>query len=231
MDATITNGYRRRILFKVIIRFIMAFIFIGILLFFPAGTLKYYNGWLFMAGLMIPMLFVMIYFYFTDPELLEKRINTKEKEDVQKAYIKLSIAFYVGVYIIPGLDFRYSWSDVPLWLVLVSLALMISGYVMFIFVLLQNRYASRVVEIQNEQKLIDTGLYSIVRHPMYLAASIIYIPSALVLGSYVALIPMLLLPLLLAFRIKNEEKVLRQGLPGYDEYMKKVRYRMVPFIW
>lgn len=231
MDATITNGYRRRILFKVIIRFIIAFIFIGILLFFPAGTLKYYNGWLFMAGLMIPMLFVMIYFYFTDPELLEKRINTKEKEDVQKAYIKLSIAFYVGVYIIPGLDFRYSWSDVPLWLVLVSLALMISGYVMFIFVLLQNRYASRVVEIQNEQKLIDTGLYSIVRHPMYLAASIIYIPSALVLGSYVALIPMLLLPLLLAFRIKNEEKVLLKGLPGYDEYMKKVRYRMVPFIW
>lgn len=231
MDATITDGYRKRILFKVIIRFLLAFIFIGILLFVPAGTLKYYNGWLFMAGLMIPMLFVMIYFYFTDPELLEKRINTKEKEDVQKAYIKLSIAFYVGVYIIPGLDFRYNWSEVPLWLVLVSLALMISGYVMFIFVLLQNRYASRVVEIQNEQKLIDTGLYSIVRHPMYLAASIIYIPSALVLGSYVALIPMLLLPLLLAFRIKNEEKVLLKGLPGYDEYMKKVQYRMVPFIW
>jgi len=232
MNATITkNELRRKILLKVLIRFILAFIFIGILLFVPAGSLKYFNGWLFIAGLLIPMTFALIYLYINDPELLEKRINLKEKEDAQKKYIKLSIIFYIVVYIIPGLDYRFNCSDVPMWLVLVSLAVMTCGYVMFIFVMLQNRYASRVVEIQNEQKLIDNGLYSIVRHPMYLSATILYIPSSIVLGSYFALIPMLLLPFLLAFRIKNEEKVLLSGLSGYEEYMKKVRYRLIPFIW
>ena len=232
MNATITkNELRRKILLKVLIRFFLVFIFIGILLFVPAGSLKYFNGWLFIAGLLIPMTFALIYLYINDPELLEKRINLKEKEDAQKKYIKLSIIFYIVVYIIPGLDYRFNWSNVPMWLVLVSLTVMICGYVMFIIVMLQNRYASRVIEIQNEQKLIDNGLYSIVRHPMYLSATILYLPSSIVLGSYFALIPMLLLPFLLAFRIKNEEKVLSEGLPGYEEYMKKVRYRMIPFIW
>ena len=232
MNATITkNELRRKILLKVLIRFFLVFIFIGILLFVPAGSLKYFNGWLFIAGLLIPMTFALIYLYINDPELLEKRINLKEKEDAQKKYIKLSIIFYIVVYIIPGLDYRFNWSNVPMWLVLVSLTVMIFGYVMFIIVMLQNRYASRVIEIQNEQKLIDNGLYSIVRHPMYLSATILYLPSSIVLGSYFALIPMLLLPFLLAFRIKNEEKVLSEGLPGYEEYMKKVRYRMIPFIW
>ncbi|HUS87646.1 MAG TPA: isoprenylcysteine carboxylmethyltransferase family protein [Bacteroidales bacterium] len=232
MNATITkNELRRKILLKVLIRFFLVFIFIGILLFVPAGSLKYFNGWLFIAGLLIPMTFALIYLYINDPELLEKRINLKEKEDAQKKYIKLSIIFYIVVYIIPGLDYRFNWSNVPMWLVLVSLTVMIFGYVMFIIVMLQNRYASRVIEIQNEQKLIDNGLYSIVRHPMYLSATILYLSSSIVLGSYFALIPMLLLPFLLAFRIKNEEKVLSEGLPGYEEYMKKVRYRMIPFIW
>ena len=154
MNATITkNELRRKILLKVLIRFILAFIFIGILLFVPAGSLKYFNGWLFIAGLLIPMTFALIYLYINDPELLEKRINLKEKEDAQKKYIKLSIIFYIVVYIIPGLDYRFNWSDVPMWLVLVSLTVMTCGYVMFIIVMLQNRYASRVIEIQNEQKL------------------------------------------------------------------------------
>jgi protein-S-isoprenylcysteine O-methyltransferase Ste14 len=232
MNATITkNELRRKILLKVLIRFFLAFIFISILLFVPAGSLKYLNGWLFIAGLLIPMTFASVYLYINDPELLEKRINLKEKEDAQKKYIKLSIIFYIVVYIIPGLDYRFKWSDVPMWLVLVSLTVMICGYVMFIIVMLQNRYASRIIEIQNEQKLIDTGLYSIVRHPMYLSATILYLPSSIVLGSYFALIPMLLLPFLLAFRIKNEEKVLLAGLPGYEEYIKKIRYRMIPFVW
>jgi protein-S-isoprenylcysteine O-methyltransferase Ste14 len=225
------NELRRKILLTVLFRFLLAFIFIGILLFVPAGSLKYFNGWLFIAGLLVPMSFAMIYLYINDPELLEKRMNLKEKENAQKKYVKLSIIFYIVAYIFPGLDYRFNWSYVPMWLVLVSLTVMICGYVMFIIVMMQNRYASRVIEIQNEQKLIDYGLYSIVRHPMYLSATILYISSALVLGSYFALIPMLILPFLLAFRIKNEEKVLLSGLPGYEEYMKKVRYRLIPFIW
>ena len=232
MNATATKSeLRKRILPKVLIRFILAIVFIGILLFVPAGSLKFSNGWLFIAGLLLPMTFTLIYLYINDPELLEKRINLKEREDAQKKYIKLSLIFYIVVYIIPGLDYRFGWSSVPSWLILVSLIIMVWGYIMFIIVMMQNRYASRVIEIQNEQKLIDTGLYSIVRHPMYLAATILYLSSSIVLGSYFTLIPMLLLPFLLAFRIKNEEKVLLSGLPGYEEYMKKVKYRLIPFIW
>jgi protein-S-isoprenylcysteine O-methyltransferase Ste14 len=181
MNATITkNKLRRKILLKGLIRFILVFIFIGILLFVPAGSLNFFNGWLFIAGLFVPMTFALIYLYINDPELLEKRINLKEKEDAQKKYIKLSMIFSIVVYIIPGLDYRFNWSDVPMWFVLVSLLVMICGYIMFIIVMLQNRYASRVIEIQDEQKLIDTGLYSIVRHPMYLSATILYVPSSIV---------------------------------------------------
>jgi len=226
-----TNESRIKILLKVLIRFFLVFIFIGILIFLSAGTLKFFNGWLFIAGLLIPMTFTLIYLLIKDLELLEKRMKIKETENAQKKYIKLSILLFVIAYIIPGLDFRFKWSSVPMWLVMVSLIIMICAYIGFIIVMLQNRYASRVIEIQNEQKLIDTGLYSFVRHPMYLSASILYIASSLVLGSYYTLIPMLLLPFLLSYRIKNEEKVLLKGLSGYEEYTKRVKYRMLPFIW
>jgi protein-S-isoprenylcysteine O-methyltransferase Ste14 len=222
---------KKKILVKVLVRYILAFVFIGLLIFIPAGTLDFLNGWIFIAGLIVPMTFTLIYLLVKDPELLEKRIKLKEKEDAQKRYIKLSILLYIVAYIIPGLDYRYNWSNVPIWLVIVALVVMIFGYVMFITVMLQNRYASRVIEIQDNQKLIDTGLYSIVRHPMYLAATILYLASTIVLGSYYTLIPMILLSFLLAFRIINEEKVLKQGLHGYKEYMEKVKYRLIPFIW
>jgi protein-S-isoprenylcysteine O-methyltransferase Ste14 len=163
--------------------------------------------------------------------LLEKRINLNEKEREQKKYVRLSMILFVVAYVIPGLDFRFGWSNVPLWLVLVSLALMITGYILFIVVIIQNRYASRVIEIQHEQKLIDTGLYSVVRHPMYMAATILYLSSPLVLGSVYALIPMALLPFLLGYRIINEEKVLLKGLQGYEGYVNKVKFRMIPFVW
>ena len=229
--AITTTQAGNKLLLKVLIRFLFAFIFIGVLIFVPAGTIKFLNGWLFIGGILLPMTFTLIYFYNKDPELLEKRINMKEREDAQKKYLKLSLILFVVAYIIPGLDYRFHWSEVPMWLVLVALVIMICGYIMFIVVMMQNRYASRVIEIQLEQKLIDTGLYSVVRHPMYLAATILYVASTLVLGSYYALIPMLFLPFLLALRINNEEKVLLKGLPGYEAYMKKVKYRMIPFIW
>ena len=225
------KSQRMQIFIKAIVRFLLGFLFISLLIFIPAGTLRFFNGWIFIAGLLLPMIFALTYLVIKDPELLEKRINLKEKEAEQKKYVKLSILIYVIAYIIPGLDYRFGWSDVPLWLVFGSLALMLTGYVMFIIVMLQNRYASRVIEIQKEQKLIDTGLYSVVRHPMYLAATILYLASSLVLGSYYTLIPMALLPFLLGYRIINEEKVLQKGLPGYEKYMEKTKYRMIPFIW
>jgi protein-S-isoprenylcysteine O-methyltransferase Ste14 len=232
MNSTIsTNLSGYKLFLNVLFRFIFAFIFISLLIFVPAGTTKFLNGWLFILGLMVPMIFTLLFLYFKDPELLEKRMNMKEKEDAQKKYIKISLFIYIIAYIIPGLDYRFQWSDVPLWLVAFALFSMIGGYAMFVAVMIQNRYASRIIEIQREQKLIDTGLYSVVRHPMYLAATILYLSSSLVLGSYYALIPMFFLPFLLAFRIINEEKVLLQGLPGYESYMKKVKYRFIPFIW
>jgi len=229
--VTSTNELRIKILPKVLTRFLLVFVMIGVLIFVPAGTLRFFNGWLFIGGLIFPMIIALAFLITKDPELLEKRINLKEKEDAQKKYIRLSVLLFIIAYIIPGLDYRFKWSAVPGWLVYVSLILMVGGYVMFMVVMLQNRYASRIIEIQNEQKLIDTGLYSVVRHPMYLSAIILYLASSLVLGSYYALIPMSLLPFLLAFRIINEEKVLLKGLPGYDEYKKRVRYRLIPLIW
>jgi protein-S-isoprenylcysteine O-methyltransferase Ste14 len=226
-----SNDFRRKILPKVFSRFFMGFVIIALVIFVPAGTIHFVNGWIFIAGLLLPMTFAMTYLLYKDPELLEKRVNLKEREAAQKKYVRFSLLIFVVAYIVPGLDFRYHWSSVPLWLVLIALVLMLSGYIMFIAVMLQNRYASRVIEIQSEQKLIDTGLYKVVRHPMYLAATILYMSSSLVLGSYYALIPMAVLPFLLAFRIINEEKVLMTGLPGYQEYTKKVKYRMIPFIW
>jgi protein-S-isoprenylcysteine O-methyltransferase Ste14 len=229
--STNIGSFRRQVFIKAFIRFLLGFLFISLLIFLPAGTLHFFNGWLFIAGLLLPMIFALIYLILKDPELLEKRINLKEKEEEQKKYVKLSVSLYVIAYIIPGLDYRFGWSEVPLWLVLVSLVLMLAGYAMFMIVMLQNRYASRVIEIQKEQKLIDTGLYSVVRHPMYLAATILYLASSLVLGSYYTLIPMAILPFLLGYRIIGEEKVLLKGLPGYEKYKEKTKYRMIPFIW
>ncbi|MCL4539793.1 MAG: isoprenylcysteine carboxylmethyltransferase family protein, partial [Bacteroidetes bacterium] len=143
----------------------------------------------------------------------------------------ISIVFFIISFLIPGLDYRYQWSAVPLWLVILSTLLMVFGYVMFIAAMIQNSYASRVIEIQENQRVIDTGLYSIVRHPMYLAASILYLFSPIVLGSFYGVIPMLLLPFVLAYRIRNEEDVLVNGLEGYKEYMQKVKYRLIPHVW
>jgi protein-S-isoprenylcysteine O-methyltransferase Ste14 len=214
-----------------LIRYLSALLFVGILIFLPAGSLKFWNGWLFLGSLFIPMIFVMVYLLIKDPQLLVKRMKTNEKEKTQKLYLILSIFVSIVTFVLPGLDYRYQWSSVPLWLIILSTLLMITGYFMFFVVMKQNSYASRVIEIQDEQKLIDTGMYSFVRHPMYFSATILYFFVPLVLGSYYAMIPMVFMPGLLAIRILNEEKVLLKGLKGYDEYMKKVRYRFLPYIW
>jgi protein-S-isoprenylcysteine O-methyltransferase Ste14 len=221
----------KKLLLRTITRYFIVLLFTGMLLFLPAGTFAFRNAWIFIGVLFIPMFFVLIYLIINDPGLLEKRMKTDEKEKPQKVYLVLSLIVTVIIYIVPGLDYRNNWSSVPMPVVIGSTVFVLIGYLMFFIVMKQNSYASRVIEIQKEQKLIETGLYSVVRHPMYLAATILFGFSPLVLGSYYALIPMLFIPILLIIRIKNEEKVLMNGLKGYDEYMKKVRYRIIPYIW
>ena len=222
---------RRHLITRSVFMYLSSLIFVGLMVFLPAGSLNYWNGWLFIGVLFTAMVIVLAFLLVKDPDLLAKRLKTKEKEKPQKAYVILSIVVLLFTFIIPGLDYRFHWSDVSIPVVIVSTVIMMAGYLIFFAVMRQNTYASRVIEIQEGQKLIDTGLYSLVRHPMYLGGSILYLSAPLVLGSWYALIPAALIPVILIIRIMNEEKVLVNGLKGYPEYMKKVKYRFIPYIW
>jgi protein-S-isoprenylcysteine O-methyltransferase Ste14 len=230
-ETTMTAEAKRKILAMVLTRFSLGLAVMGALFFLSAGTIRYLNGWLFILGLTAPMIFTLVYLYRNDPAFLEKRMRTKEKEGTQRKYLMLALPLYLVALVIPGLDYRFGWSHVPLWLSLAALAAMIGGYLMFVLVMNENRYASRVVEIQEGQKLIDTGLYAVVRHPMYLAMVVLYLSASLVLGSYYSLIPMAIFLSTLVIRITNEEKVLLAGLPGYADYAKRVRCRLIPLVW
>jgi protein-S-isoprenylcysteine O-methyltransferase Ste14 len=231
IDSDTDQISRSKLLKAVLVKFISAIILLAVMFFLPAGSIEYWNAWIYIITLSLCMTVTLIYLFIKDPALLEKRMQLKEKEKEQKVYVKLSFLIFLISFLIPGFDYRYKLSNVPLSLVFIAVGCMIIGYILFVFVMKQNSYASRVIEIQDKQKLIDTGLYSIVRHPMYMSASIIYIASPIVLGSYYGLIPILFLPVLLGYRIKNEEKVLMAGLEGYEEYTKHVKYRLIPFIW
>ena len=230
-ELTSTSLSSRELLRAVSIRLSLGAIVIGALLFGPAGGLSYWNGWLFMVTLFGPMTIALVYLYRKDRSLLEKRLRSREKQKEQKIYVKLSLVWFVFSFLVPGFDYRFGWSDVPMWLIFVSVAVMIFGYVLFIVAMVQNTFASRVIEIQQNQRVIDTGMYSVVRHPLYLAAIIMYAAWPLVLGSYYALIPTMLLPALLVYRIRNEEAYLRTNLDGYIDYSKRIKYRLIPFIW
>lgn len=214
-----------------LLKFGMGFIFIALVLFLPAGTMKYWNAWVFLGTLLVPMLFVFIYLLRKNPKLLEKRMKFREKEKEQKLFVKISTCMLLIGFLVPGFDYRFNWSIMPLWVVLIAVVVLLGGYFLFFQVVRQNSYASRVIEIQKEQKLIDKGLYSVVRHPMYLSTTVIYLAMPLVLGSFYALIPIVLFLAVMPIRILNEEKVLMKGLKGYKQYMKRVRYRMIPFVW
>jgi len=231
MDEFEKSASNKDLLIKILIRFVIVLFLMAAVIFIPAGTLKYINGWLFMLVIFIPMTFAFVYLYNNDPELLRKRINFKERQANQRKYQKLATPLYFSTIIVSGLDFRFGWSKVPFWLVIISLIIILCGYLMFFEVLRENSYASRTIQIQAGQKVIDTGLYSLVRHPMYLSVLIMYLFYPLALGSYYALIPALSMPVFLVYRIKDEEKFLMDELPGYIDYRKRVKYRLLPFIW
>ena len=222
---------KKRLIRSVLIKVPVGLVAIGATLFVPAGTLNYWNGWLYMILLMIPVTYSFFFFYKRDPQLLEKRLNYKEKFKAQKIYMALSIPAAILIFVIPGLDFRYGWSPVPLPTVILSTAVFLCGYALFIKVLKTNSYASRTIEIQQGQKVISTGPYAIVRHPMYTSALIIYAATPIILGSLYSELTIIPLIALVIFRIIHEEKTLAKDLPGYREYLQKVKYRLIPGLW
>lgn len=220
-----------KLLIAALTKFILGLVMVVLLLFFPAGTLHYPGGWRFCALLFIPMLILGTALYFKAPELLKKRLSHKEKENTQKQVISLSVLMFIGGFVVAGLDFRFGWSVMPHWVTIAASIILLVSYGLYAEVMRENAYLSRTVEIQEGQKVIDTGLYGVVRHPMYMASTILFLSIPLVLGSWYALAIFFIYPTLLIKRIQNEEAILEAGLPGYIEYEKKVRYRMIPFIW
>ena len=220
-----------KLIFSALTKYIMGLILLSALLFLPAWTLNFFGAWLFLALLFIPMLIMGTVLLVKEPNLLEKRLNNKEKEKTQQGVVALSgLMFPIG-FVVSALDFRFAWSSVPTWLVTVASVLFLLGYGMYAEVMREHAYLSRTVEVQQDQTVISTGLYGIVRHPMYLATLFMFLPLPLILGSFWGLIPFALYPVVTVIRILNEEKVLTEGLEGYAEYKTKVKYRLIPFIW
>ncbi len=220
-----------KLLIKTLVAFLMGLLITGSILFLPAGTLEYYNAWLFIALLFTPILVMGIVLFIKNPEMLRKRLEMKEREKEQKNVVAFSGLLLTASFIVAGFDHRLGWSHVPNAIIIAASIIQLIGYGLYAEVLRENAFLSRVVEVQENQQVIDTGLYSIVRHPMYFAVTLLYLAIPLVLSSWWALLVMLPCIFLLVVRIKNEEKMLHQGLPGYTDYTKRVRYRMIPFIW
>ncbi|MDD6610661.1 MAG: isoprenylcysteine carboxylmethyltransferase family protein [Clostridiales bacterium] len=214
-----------------IIRMIAGLVLMGAMLFLPAGTWRYPGAWRLLALLFLPMPVIGIVLAVKAPELLAKRLNVKEQESEQKQVIVLSALIFILGFVLAGLDFRFGWTQLPLAVVIAGMVLFLLAYGLYLEVMRENAYLSRTVEIQEGQKVIDTGLYGVVRHPMYMAVTILFLSMPLVLGSVIAILPFLGIPAVLVKRIKNEEQVLEAGLPGYREYEKKVAFRMIPFLW
>ena len=222
---------RAKLFVNALVKFLAGLLLTGLLLFLPAGTLAYPNGWLFIGLLFIPMLVLGGIMLCRAPDLLQKRLNAKEQEKAQKGVVALSgLLFFTG-FLAAGLDFRFGWTSVPSWVVAVASVVLLIAYALYAEVMRENAYLSRTIEIQEGQKVVDTGLYSLVRHPMYAVTLWLFLAIPLVLGSWISLVFFLHYPILIVVRIRGEETVLTQGLAGYTEYKRKVKYRLIPFIW
>jgi protein-S-isoprenylcysteine O-methyltransferase Ste14 len=221
----------KKLAFAGIKKYVTGIFILGALLFFCAGDLCYWNAWLYLGVLSVAIFAFGIYLYRNDQALLEKRLNSKEKQEEQKAYNTITSLSFLVTFAVCSLDYRFRWSYVSPTVVIIALVVMLIGFGLFVLTLLQNRFASRIIEIQEKQQVIDTGIYSLVRHPLYSAAIIMCFASPVVLGSMYAVIPMLFYLAGIILRIRNEEKFLRNGLEGYASYIEKVKYRLIPYVW
>lgn len=221
----------KKLFIGAIAKFSLGVLLVGLLIFLPAWTLNYPNGWLLMGILFVPMFIAGIIMMIKNPELLKKRLDVREKEKDQQLVVKLSGLMFILGFVLAGLDFRFGWLPVPKLISIAAAMLFLFAYVVYAEVLRENTYLSRTIEVQENQKVIDTGLYGIVRHPMYFATLILFLSIPLVLGSLVSFFVFLAYPVIIVLRIKNEEQVLLRELEGYDEYMEKVKYRLIPYIW
>ena len=220
-----------KLIFNALTKYIFGLLLVGVLLFLPAGSFGYMNGWLFVGLLFLPMLLLGVVLLIRSPKLLEKRLNANETEKTQKRVVAVAGLLFVLGFVVAGLDFRFGWSRIPFWVVAAASVVMLVSYGLYAEVMRENAYLSRTIEVQGDQKIVDTGLYGIVRHPMYFATTLLFLSFPLVLGSGIGFVIFLAQPFLLVKRIRNEEEVLEKGLEGYAEYKKKVKYRLIPFIW
>jgi len=230
-EGKMTSQEMKALKIKIAIRFSLIPLFLGLIILLPAGTLYFWQAYTYFAVLVVPMIFVTLYFLKKDPKFLERRTRVKEKEKQQKLLSIFSTAIFLAGFIIPGLDHRFAWSNVPIYIVISADIIVLLGYLIIFFVFKQNSYASRIIEVNENQKVISIGLYGVVRHPMYLGVLIMFLPTPIALGSYWALIPFSVLPVFIILRILNEEKVLSNNLQGYKEYCQKTRFRLIPFTW
>lgn len=216
---------------QAIVKYLLGVILVGLLIFLPAGTVSFFGGLLLMGILFVPMFFAGIVMMRKNPELLKKRLNAKERQQEQGLVIKLSGLMFMAGFITAGLDFRFGWFTLPRGVQIGAAVVFLAAYAIYAEVLRENTYLSRTIEVQENQKVIDTGLYGIVRHPMYSVTLLLFLAMPIVLGSVYAFCIFLVYPFIIAFRIKNEEELLAKELNGYCAYQKKVRYRLIPFIW
>ena len=221
----------KRLFISAILKFLLGVVLVGALIFLPAGTFNYLGGWLLMGILFIPMFAAGIVMMIKNPALLKSRLNAKEKDREQDLVVKLSGLMCIGGFIVAGLGVRFGWYSLPLPVTIVGTCLFIVAYILYAEVLRENTYLSRTIEVQENQRVVDTGLYGIVRHPMYAVTLLLFLSMPLVLGSLYSLLIFLVYPFIIAKRIKNEEKFLEENLEGYKDYKSKVRYRLIPFIW
>lgn len=220
-----------KLLFSALSKFLVGLVFVGALLFIPAGGFDYMNGWLFIGLLFVPMLILGVILFVKAPKLLEKRLDAKEKESTQKGVVAVSGLMFLGGFIVAGLDYRFDWSNVPMWVVITASAILLISYGLYAEVMRENAYLSRTIEVQEGQKVVDSGLYGIVRHPMYAVTIWLFLSIPVVLGSWLSLLCFLPYIPVIITRIINEEKVLENGLEGYSDYKKRVKYRLIPFIF
>ncbi|MGB8012849.1 MAG: isoprenylcysteine carboxylmethyltransferase family protein [Terriglobales bacterium] len=216
---------------KLALRCLIGLVLFSALLFIPAGSLRFWQGWAYLMVWFVPLLFVFGYFCKHDPQLIERRLQRKEKVPEQKLIMKFGFVIWLIGYLLPGLDHRFGWSHLPLWLTILSLALVLGGCLMMFWVLKANSFAGATIRVEPGQQVISSGPYGIVRHPMYLGASVMFLFAPLALGSYFAFPVFALFIPIIVFRLLNEEKVLRQELPGYSEYCLETRFRLVPRVW